>query len=115
MITIKNYDSTLSLDNYKIRDTYVFHVQSSNIKNLPKINERDFAPYIESLTDVIEKSAIENNTQYLNFTKSIGVVVDKHKSTNITNNVDYITVLFKTTSNDYVINKYAVNYKKTLI
>ena len=114
MITIKNYDSSLSLDNYKMSDTYVFYMQSSNIKNLSKIKESDFTPYIKSLTDIIDQNVVENNTKYLNFTKSIGVVVNKHKATSI-NNIDYITVLFKTASNDYVVNKYAVNYSKTLI
>ena len=114
MITIKNYDSSLSLENYKIRDPYVFYIHNSNIKDLPEIEESDFEPYIQSLTDVIEKSVVENNTKYLNFTRSIGLVVDKHESTH-PNDIDYITVLLKTTSNNYVINKYVVNYNKTLI
>ena len=114
MITIKNYDSRLALSDYKTGNTYMFHIHNSNIKNLPKINENDFGPYIKSLTDIIEKNVVDNNTQHFNFTKSIGIVVDKHKSTNI-NNVDYITVLLKTASNDYVINKYVVNYNKTFI
>ena len=108
MITIKNYDSSLSLDNYKISDTYMFYIQNSNIKNLYKIKETDFESHIKSLTDIIENNIVKNNTRYLNFTKSIGVVVDTHKSTH-PNDIDYIIVLFKTTSNDYVINKYVVN------
>ena len=114
MITIKNYDSSLSHENYKIRDPYVFYIQNSNIKNLHKIEESTFEPYIKSLTDIIEKRVVENNTKYLNFTKSIGLVVDKHESTH-PNDIDYITVLLKTTSDDYVINKYVVNYNKTFI
>ena len=114
MITIKNYDSSLSLENYKIRDPYVFYIQNSNIKNLHKIEESTFEPYIKSLTDIIEKRVVENNTKYLNFTRSIGLVVDKHESTH-PNDIDYITVLLKTASNDYVINKYVVNYNKTFI
>ena len=46
MITIKNYDSSLSLDNYKISDTYMFYIQNSNIKNLYKIKETDFESHI---------------------------------------------------------------------
>ena len=114
MITIKNYDSRLALSDYKTGNTYMFHIHNSNIKNLPKINENDFGPYIKSLTDIIEKRVVENNTKYLNFTKSIGLVVDKHESTH-PNDIDYITVLLKTTSDDYVINKYVVNYNKTFI
>ena len=114
MIIIKNYDSRLALSDYETGNTYIFHIHNSNIKNLPKINENDFEPYIKSLGDIIAENAADNNTQHFNFTKSIGIVVDKHKSTNI-NNIDYITVLLKTASNDYVINKYVVNYNKTFI
>ena len=87
MITITNYDSTRSLSNYKISDIYTFYISNSNIKNLPQIKESDFIPYINSLTDIIEKNVVENNTQYFNFTRYIGVVVDKHKSTDI-NDID---------------------------
>lgn len=112
MITIKNYDSNLDLSNYKIGDVYNFYIH--NIRNLPKIDVDDFDPYIESLTETIEnnKSTINNNEQYLNFTKSMGIVVDIHKST-YPNDTDYITVILQTSSNDFVINKYVVNYKPT--
>lgn len=114
MYTIKNYNSRLDLSNYKIGDAYTFYMNNSNIKNLPIIKESDFEPYINSLTDIIDSNIIENNAQYLNFTKSIGVVVDTHKST-APNDIDYITVIFKTTSNNFVINKYVVNHNKTYI
>ena len=116
MITIKNYDSRLALSNYKIGDIYTFYIHNSNIKNLTKIKENDFETHIKSLTDTIKNAQknINNNERYLNFTKSIGVVIDTHKSTT-PNDIDYITVIFKTTSNDYVINKFVVNYNKTLI
>ena len=112
MITIKNYDSNLDLSNYKIGDVYNFYIH--NIRNLPKIDVNDFDPYIESLTETIENnmSTINNNEQYLNFTKSMGIVVDIHKST-YPNDTDYITVILQTSSNDFVINKYVVNYKPT--
>ena len=116
MITIKNYDSRRALSDYKIGDIYMFHIHNTNLNNLVKIKENDFKTHIQSLTDVIEssKNFLENNTQYLNFTKSIGVVVDTHKAT-IPQDLDQITVLFKTESNDYVINKYVVNYTLTSI
>ena len=75
------------------------------------IKENDFKTHIETLIDTIEthKETIKNNAQYLNFTESIGVVVDKHKSTTPNEN-DYITVVFKTLTDEFVINKYVVNY-----
>ena len=108
MSIIKNYDSSLSLDNYKIRDTYMFYINNSNIKNLPKINKSDFDPYIKSLTDIIEKNVVDNNTQHFNFTKSIGIVVDKHEA-NDERDIDKITVMFRTDDDRYVLNKYVVN------
>ena len=114
MITIQNYDSRRALSNYQIGTIYTFNIHTPNLKRLTKVKENDFKPYIKSLTNIINKNIVENNAQYLNFTRSIGVIVDTHKSTHI-NDIDYITVLFKTVSNDYVINKYVVNYKQTLI
>jgi hypothetical protein len=111
MITIKNYDSRLPLSNYQMGDTYIFRIHNPNMKRLIKIKENDFKAHIETLKDTIEthKETINNNSQYLNFTESIGVVVDKHKSTT-TNENDYITVVFKTPTDEFVINKYVVNY-----
>ena len=111
MITIQSYDSRRAHTDYKIGDIYTFYIHNSNIKRLTQTKENDFETYIQSLTDTIENN-VENNTQHLNFTKSIGIVVDTHKSTT-PNDIDYITVLFKTRSNDYVINKYVVNHSPT--
>lgn len=112
MITIQNYDSSRDLSNYQVGDIYTFYIHNPNMKRLVKIKESDFETHIKTLTDTIEmnKSIIKNNDQYLNFTRSIGIVVDTHKSTG-PNDVDCITVVFQTTSNDYVINKYVVNNK----
>ncbi len=111
MITIKNYDPHCALSNYQIDDTYIFRIHNPNTKRLIKIKENDFKTHIETLIDTIEthKETIKNNAQYLNFTESIGVVVDKHKSTTPNEN-DYITVVFKTLTDEFVINKYVVNY-----
>ena len=116
MTTIKNYDSCLALSNYKIEDIYTFYIQNSNIKNLTKIKESDFEPYIQLLTDSIEnnKNIIKNNEQYLNFTHSIGIIIDTHKSTEFNKN-NYITVMFKTTNNDFVINKYIVDNNRSIL
>ena len=115
MITIKNYDSSLELSNYKTGDVYTFYIHNP-MKRLVNVKETDFKPYIEKLTNIIDTSEniIENNVPYLNFTRSIGIVIDTHESTS-SHEHDYITVMFRTESNDFVINKYVVNYTKTYL
>jgi hypothetical protein len=80
------------------------------------IKENDVKTYIEKLNNIIDthEDIIKNNVQYLNFTRSIGVVIDTHESTS-PNEHDYITVMFRTELNDFVINKYVVNYTKTYL
>lgn len=116
MSTIKNYNSNLELSNYKLGTTYTFYIHNSNIKNLPTIKETEFEMYTRALTDTIEKNKniISNNERYLNFTKSIGMIVDTHESTH-PNDIDYITVIFKTVSNDFIINKYIADHTSTYI
>ena len=115
MITIKNYDSRLKLSNYKIGDVYTFYIHNPT-KRLTKVKEDDFQTYVEKLNNIIDthEDIIMNNVPYLNFTRSIGVVIDTYESTS-PNEHDYITVMFRTESNDFVINKYVVNYTKTYL
>ena len=47
------------------------------------------------------------NGKYHNLTRAVGVVVDKLQVTT-EQGVDMITVMFKTSSGNYVLNKYAV-------
>lgn len=114
MITINDYNPSSVGSNYQVGDVYTFYIHNPNMKRLVPVKENEFEVYINSLIDMIEKNknVIENNTQYLNFTKSIGIVIDTHDSTK-PNEPDYITVLFKTPSNDFVINKYVTNYTPT--
>ena len=115
MSKITNYDSTLTLDKYQIGHAYTFLIHNQNKNKLVKIDNKQFNKHTKSLTNIINSNnEIQNNSQHFNFTRSIGLVIDKHKSTNH-NDIDYITVLLQTTSNNYVINKYVVNYNKTLI
>jgi hypothetical protein len=80
------------------------------MNRLVKIEEKDFEQYIKVLNDVIETNVdlVKNNDKYLNFIRIIGIVVDKHESIT-SNDVDQITVMFKTSTNHYVLNKYVVN------
>ena len=115
MITIKNYDSSRELSTYKTGGVYTFYIHNP-MKCLAKVKEDDFQTYVEKLNNIIDthEDIIKNNIQYLNFTRSIGVVIDTHESTS-PNEHDYITVLFRTQSNDFVINKYVVNHTKTYL
>ena len=110
MITIKNYDSRLPISNYHLGDTYIFRIHNPNKKRLNKIIKSDFKPYTDILNDTIStnESLFNNNYHYLNYTNSIGIVVDTHESTD-PNEPDFITVIFKTETNDYILNKYVVN------
>ena len=106
MITIKNYDSSRELSNYQIGDVYTFYIHNPNMKRLVNVKETDFEPYVEKLNNIIDthEDVIMNNVPYLNFTRSIGVVIDTHESTS-SHEHDYITVMFRTELNEFVINK----------
>ena len=82
MITIKNYDSHLPISNYHLGDTHIFRIHNPNMKRLNKIKKTDFEPYINILNDTINtnKNLFENNNHYLNYTNSIGIIVDTYKS-----------------------------------
>ena len=110
MITIKNYDSRLPISNYHLGDTYIFRIHNPNTKRLIKIKESDFEHYINILNEIIDtnKEFFKNNNQNLNYTNSIGIIVDTYKSTD-PNRFDSITVIFKNETNDYILNKYVVN------
>lgn len=110
MSTIKSYDSRSKLSNYPIGSIYTFYLHNINMNRLVKIEEKDFEQYIKVLNDVIETNVdlVKNNDKNLNFIRIIGIVVDKHESIT-SNDVDQITVMFKTSTNHYVLNKYVVN------
>lgn len=110
MSTIKNYDSCESLSNYEIGNVYSFYIHNTNLNRLVRVKEEDFKDHIQTLNQVIcsNKTLIQNDSQCLNLSRAIGVIVDKHEK-HSPNSVDQITVLFKTTTNEYVLNKYVVN------
>jgi hypothetical protein len=65
--------------------------------------------YSPVLTEIInDDSYTNNNGQYLNFTRVIGIVIDKHEA-NDERDIDKITVMFRTDDDRYVLNKYVVN------
>ena len=115
MSKIKNYNSTLALNNYQIGHAYTFLIHNQNKNKLVKIDNKQFNKHTKSLTNIINSNnEIQNNSQHFNFTRSIGIVIDKHKSTN-NNDIDYITVIFKNENNEFVLNKYITNSYSTQI
>ena len=115
MSKIKNYNSTLTLDNYQIGHAYTFLIHNQNKNKLVKIDNKQFNKHTKFLTNIINSNnEIQNNSQHFNFTRSIGLVIDKHKSTNH-NDIDYITVIFKNENNEFVLNKYITNSYSTQI
>lgn len=106
---IKNYNSTLSLSNYNLGDTYTFYVHNPKSDRLTNANEDTITKYSSLLTRfVIDNSYSYNKGEYLNFIKVIGVVVDKHKASD-DKDIDKITVMFRTVDDRFVLNEYVVN------
>ena len=108
-MNIKNYDSILSLSNYNLGGAYTFYVHNHNLDRLTNANEETITKYSSLLTEIVnDDSYTNNNGQYLNFTRVIGIVVDKHEA-NDERDIDKVTVMFRTEDNRYLLNKYVVN------
>ena len=108
-MNIKNYNSTLSLSNYNLGSAYTFYVHNINLDRLTNANEEMITKYSPVLTEIVnDDSYTNNNGQYLNFTRVIGIVIDKHEA-NDERDIDKITVMFRTDDDRYVLNKYVVN------
>ena len=105
---INFYDPALALSNYQIGDVYTFYIHNPNMKRLVKVRKFDYEPYVKNLENAIAMNNNINNVPYLNFTRSIGIIVDTYKATR-SEEIDFITVLFKTASGKFVLNKYVVN------
>lgn len=112
MKTIKNYNSCNPLSTYKLGDTCAFYINNSASSHLVKANSKDTAQYAKVLDKVMKDnpSLLNNSGKYHKLTRAIGVVIEKREFVN-EKGVDMITVMFKTTGNEYVLNKYAVGTK----
>mgnify|MGYP003430542546 FL=1 len=106
---IQNYNSTHSLSNYNLGGAYTFYVHNLNLDRLTNANEEMITKYSPVLTEIVNDDFYTNNNgQYLNFTRVIGIVIDKHEA-NDERDIDKITVMFRTDDDRYVLNKYIVN------
>lgn len=116
MKTIKNYNSCNTLSTYKLGDTRAFYINNSASSRLVKAKSKDTAQYAKALDKGIKDnpSFLNNSGKYHKLIRAIGVVVEKRKAVN-EKDVDMITVMFKTTDNNDVLNKYAVGTKDVLM
>ena len=107
---INSYNSLETLDSYEIGKVYSFYLHNSSINKLTKISKSDYAKYVKRLEKAItQHPEIESSKgQYFNYTRAVGIVIDKVQS-NSPKRADYIVVMFKTKSNECIINKYSVN------
>ena len=106
---IKNYNSTKSLSNYTLGGAYTFYVHNLNLDRLTSANEETVKKYSSQLTEIaLDNSYSHNDGKYLNLTRVIGIVVEKHKA-KTEKDIDKITVMFRTDDDRYVLNKYVVN------
>lgn len=109
MTTIKNYDSRNSISTYALGDVCACYIYNARAREFTKANKQNVKSYAKVLGKVIKEqdSFVFGNGKYHNLTRAVGVVVDKLTATT-EQGVDMITVMFKTSSGDYVLNKYAV-------
>lgn len=116
MKTIKNYNSCNTLSTYKLGDTRAFYINNSASSHLVKASSNDTAKYAKALDKLIKDnpSLLNNSGKYHKFIRAIGVVIEKRESVN-ERDVDMITVMFKSTDNQYLLNKYAVGTKDVLM
>lgn len=116
MKTIKNYNSCNTLSTYALGDTCAFYINNATSTRLVQANSKDTAQYAKALDKVIKENPhlVHNSGKYGKLVRAIGVVIEKIP-TKEKNGVDMITVMFKTTNNKYVLNKYAVGTKNVLL
>lgn len=111
----KNYISTRSLSYYTLGDAYMFYVHDNRYDRLCIADEETINTYSSIITEIINDGTYsQNDGKWAAYTRVIGVVVDKHKATS-RNDIDTITVMFKTDREDYVLKKYAVKSNQVVV
>ena len=108
---LKNYNSVESLSSYDLGEVCAFYLHNADMKNLTKASEATIQQYASVLAEAVENNPfVSGNGKWGAYTRLIGVVVKKTKATS-TDNVDRITMMFKTEEDKYVLRQYAVGYK----
>ena len=115
MTKIKNYDSRNSISTYALGDVCACYIYNARAKEFAKASNQHVKSYAKVLGKVIKEqdSFVFGNGKYHNLTRAVGVVVDKLQATT-EQGVDMITVMFKTMSGQYVLNKYAAGTSNVL-
>lgn len=110
MKNVKNYNSCDHISNYEIGTVYSFYLTNPGMYPLVKADKKTIKKYSGVLVETIDSNHdfTISDGKYMNLVRVIVVVVDKYEATT-SNDVDMITVLFKTSKDDYVIKRYAVN------
>ena len=103
----KTYNSALNLSDYTLGAAYAFYVRNSDINRLEKADPemvREYGHVINEIANDQEYSGVDG--RWAAFTRAFGVVVGKHSK----KTVDFLTVMFRTVDDDYVLAKYAVGF-----
>ena len=110
MKNVNNYNSCAPVSNYELGTVYSFYLHKPRMSHLFKAEKTTIQKYSDSLLEVINSNNefVLSDGKYMNFIRVIGIVIDKCEA-NEPNNIDTITVMFKTSTDEYVTNKYAVN------
>ena len=115
MTTIKNYDSRSSISTYSLADVCACYINNVRAGEFIKANNQDVKKYSKTLNKVIKENAqlVGGSGKYRKLTRAVGIVVDMCTATT-GDGVDMITVMFKTMSGQYVLNKYAAGTSNVL-
>lgn len=111
---MKNYNSKLVLADYNVGDVYAFYVNSINSDTLAMADEISISNYSSKITKIDDDKYAKSDGKWFNLTRVVGVITDKHEATD-DRDIDYITVMFRTSDNKYVLNNYVVNFSNAFI
>ena len=104
-----SYNSTSNVSDYTVGTAYAFYVHNNNVSQLSDADQDTVRKHSSAITEIINtnRECATVNGQWLAFTRVFGVVVDKYEATG-SQDIDRITVMFKTTNGNYVFKDYAV-------
>lgn len=104
-----SYNSTSNISEYTVGTAYAFYVHKNSVIRMDKADHDTIKKYAPVIAAVVRDNneCTATDGQWLAFIRVFGVVVDKKEAIS-DNDIDRITVMFKTTDDNYVLDKYAV-------